>query len=77
MTTVKSRFGAMRRESYFGAVEAAGLGEIRVLRDVDYLEAAGYSLPDGVRETMAREGMKPEDLKGVVRSVTFRAVKRA
>ena len=67
--------GAMRREAYFETVEAAGLGEIRILRDIDYLEAAGYALPDGVREAMEREGIEPRDLEGVVRSVTFRAVK--
>ncbi len=67
--------GALEREAYFAAVEAAGLGGIEVLRDVDFLAAVGDDLPREVADLIERTGVRPADLAGVVRSVTFRAVK--
>ncbi len=67
--------GALEREAYFGAVEAAGLGAVEVLRDVDFLAAIGDDLPREVSELIERTGVRPAELAGIVRSVTFRAVK--
>lgn len=67
--------GAMLRDAYFGAVRAAGLSNIQILRDVDYLAAASLIFSDDLRDRMARAGVRDEDLVGKVRSVTFRAVK--
>lgn len=68
--------GAMQRERYFETVRAAGLEHVEVLRDVDYLASVGEEqLPDEVRELLAGSGLRVEELRGVVRSVTFRALK--
>ncbi len=67
--------GAMERRSYFGAVEAAGLASVEVLKDVDFLEVGGYSISDELREALERGGIGMDDLKGKVRSITFRAIK--
>src|SRR6266545_2343867 len=37
--------GAMRRESYFAALEAAGLRDVEVLKDVDYLQGLLEAAP--------------------------------
>jgi SAM-dependent methyltransferase len=57
--------GALRRESYFGFVGAAGLTDIEVLKDIDYLATAG------LESAFASFG----DVRGKVRSITFRARK--
>ncbi len=68
--------GALRRDRYFATVRAAGLSGVEVLRDDDFLAAVGTSLPEEVQTMIARTGVRPEDLAGTVRSVTFRAWKR-
>ncbi len=67
--------GAMQRDSYFAALGEAGLGEIEVLNDVDFLAATEFALPEEVSVLMERTGVRIEDLAGTVRSVTFRARK--
>ena len=69
--------GALPRERYFDLVRAAGLGTAEVLRDVDYLASLLESVPDDVRALEQRTGVKKEEVLGIVRSVTFRAVKPA
>ena len=69
--------GAMRREEYFALLGAAGLGEVEVLRDVDYLATLVEAAPEEVRELEKRTGVRREEVLGRVRSVTFRAVKPA
>jgi arsenite methyltransferase len=54
--------GALPRESYFDRVREAGLTEIEILKDVDFLEASRD-------ETYGSN----EDVRGKVRSITFRA----
>lgn len=68
--------GAMQREDYFEALKAAGLHDVELLKDVDYLGAMLEAAPQEVRELLARTGVAAEDVLGKVRSVTFRACKR-
>lgn len=67
--------GAMLREDYYAAIEAAGLGQIEVLRDVDGLELLGGEIPPEARSLLSGTGIEPEELRGRVRSLTYRAVK--
>ncbi len=68
--------GALPREDYFAHVAAAGLQEVRILKDVDYLAGVGCdALPGETLRLMAEQGVGVEELAGKVRSVTFRAVK--
>jgi ubiquinone/menaquinone biosynthesis C-methylase UbiE len=53
--------GAARRDDYFRMVEAAGLSEVA---------------PDEANAIVERSGVPREELLGIVRSVTWRAVKR-
>jgi SAM-dependent methyltransferase len=65
--------GAMRREEYFALVGAAGLTQVEVLRDVDYLAGLMEAAPDEVAELEKRTGVDRNQVLGRVRSVTFRA----
>jgi hypothetical protein len=56
-------------------VEAAGLSGIELLKDVDYLAMAAGTLPEEAQALLDRSGVRPEELAGKVRSVTFRAAK--
>ncbi len=67
--------GAMQRESYFGHLAEAGLTEIEIHRDVDYLATVDGLLPDEVSELLDRTGLAVDSIRGVVRSVTYRASK--
>ena len=67
--------GAMQREAYFQALADAGLGELVILEDVDFLAAAAELLPAEVEGRLEESGLTIEDLRGVVRSVTFRATR--
>jgi arsenite methyltransferase len=69
--------GAMERRAYFARVEEAGLRDVAILSDVDYLAAAGYEFSPEVRALLDHQGIRPADLAGIVRSVTFRAVSGA
>jgi SAM-dependent methyltransferase len=68
--------GALERDRYFRALEDAGLSDVEILRDVDFLAAVGDSLPPELEHVAASSGVTRDDLEGVVRSVTFRAYKR-
>jgi arsenite methyltransferase len=67
--------GAMQRSEYLALVAEAGLAGLRILRDLDYLERAGCGLPPGLDAKMRQAGVDPAELAGVVRSITFAAVK--
>jgi SAM-dependent methyltransferase len=69
--------GAMLREEYFAALTAAGLGEIEVLRDVDYVGILAEKMPDELAALSERTGVPLESARGVVRTMTFRARKPA
>jgi len=69
--------GAMPRGEYFAAIEAAGFEPPEILKDVDYVAALGTeALPDSLLGKMREHGMATGDLEGIVRSVTYRAVRR-
>jgi len=67
--------GAMQRKDYFDAVEAAGLGSVAVLKDVDYGASVMKAVPDEAKRLFESSGASSDDVVGIVRSVTFRAVK--
>jgi SAM-dependent methyltransferase len=72
---------AIACETYMGAVRASGFGEVTILRDVAYLEAAGWSTIDDTnkksRALLRRAGVDVEQTKQQVRSITLRAIKPA
>jgi SAM-dependent methyltransferase len=65
--------GAIRREDYLAMLAEAGLGEIEVVKDVDFLATVADSIPKEITAAMDELGLTADDLKGVVRSVTYRA----
>ena len=69
--------GAMLRADYFGRLEAAGLGRVELLKDVDYLAAVAGTLPEEAQALLDRSGVSRAALAGKVRSVTYRATKSA
>ncbi len=69
--------GAMPREDYFAAVRDAGLTEIEILSDTGAVELLGGEIPGEVLEMLETTGTSPDELRGKVRSVTYRAVKPA
>jgi ubiquinone/menaquinone biosynthesis C-methylase UbiE len=64
--------GALTREEYTRAVRLAGLGAVEVLRDFDYLASRPAEEVDAL---LARAGVARGEVEGVVRSLTFRALK--
>ena len=69
--------GALPREEYFGAVRGAGLGELEILSDTDAVKLFGGEVPGEMLEMIERTGTSVDDLRGKVRSVTWRAFKPA
>jgi SAM-dependent methyltransferase len=67
--------GAMLRPGYMALLEAAGLGQVEVLKDVDYLAAIAGAAPEEAERLLGRHGLTLEDVAGKVRSVTYRARK--
>jgi arsenite methyltransferase len=68
--------GATDRKQYLALVEAAGLGEVEVLKDVDYLASLTKVAPEEADAMLAGWGVTRDDLAGSVHSITWRAVKR-
>jgi arsenite methyltransferase len=67
--------GAILRDDYFAMARSAGLDQVEVLKDVDYLEAFANAAPEEAQALLDRAGVKAEDVSGKVRSVTFRATR--
>jgi arsenite methyltransferase len=67
--------GAVDRRDYFALLEAAGLGPIEVLKDVDYMAAIG-GIPEAIQRLLETNGIRTEEVAGKIRSLTFRARKR-
>jgi SAM-dependent methyltransferase len=68
--------GAIRRDDYLAMLSDAGLGEIEVVKDVDFLDIVADSIPEEITVAMDELGLTAADLEGVVRSVTYRARKQ-
>ena len=67
--------GAVDRREYFGLLESAGLGSVKVLKDIDYVAAIG-GVPDEIQALLDRVGIRRENVAGKVHSLTFRARKQ-
>jgi ubiquinone/menaquinone biosynthesis C-methylase UbiE len=68
--------GAERREKYFEMLETAGLGDVEILKDVDFLQLTEKASPAEVISIIEAAGIDRKDVEGIVRSVTYRARKR-
>ncbi len=66
--------GAERRERYFEMLTDAGLGEVEILKDVDFLEMTEKASPAETVSLMEQAGIQTR-VAGIVRSVTYRAKK--
>jgi arsenite methyltransferase len=67
--------GAERKERYFEMLSEAGLGEIEILKDVDFLEMTEKATPAEVVSVLEQTGVERDEVAGIVRSVTYRARK--
>jgi arsenite methyltransferase len=68
--------GASDRGEYVAMIEAAGLGQVEVLKDEDYLASLAKVAPEEADAMLAGWGVTREELQGTVHSITWRAVKR-
>jgi len=67
--------GAEKRESYFQKLADAGLTDLEIIKDVDFLEMTEKAAPAEVLAIMESAGISKDDVTGIVRSVTYRAKK--
>jgi SAM-dependent methyltransferase len=67
--------GAAQRDDYFETLRGAGLDDVVVLTDVDFLAAVDGCVPAEVAELLERCDVDLADLQGKVRSGTYRACK--
>ena len=67
--------GAIQRGGYLAMLTDAGLGDIEIVKDVDFIATVADSLPKEIGTAMDELGLSSDDLKGVVRSITYRARK--
>ena len=67
--------GAEKRESYFQKLADAGLKDLEILKDVDFLQMTEKAAPAEVLAIMDSAGINRDDVMGIVRSVTYRARK--
>jgi arsenite methyltransferase len=68
--------GAADRRDYLAMVEAAGLSEVEVLKDEDYLASLIKVAPEQADAMLASWGVTRDELLGTVHSITWRAVRR-
>jgi SAM-dependent methyltransferase len=67
--------GAEQRETYFQLLSDAGLSDVEILKDVDFLELTAEAAPVEVQAIAATTGITMDEVRGIVRSVTYRATK--
>jgi len=68
--------GASLKSDYLALLKAAGLGDVEIVKDEDYLAALAKVSPEEADRLMAGWGVTRADLEGAVHSITWRAVKR-
>jgi SAM-dependent methyltransferase len=68
--------GAMPRSRYFETMAEAGLTDIEVLHDVDVSSIFDDETLEEAQAKLERAGVDWTSLRGVVHSITYRAVKR-
>lgn len=68
--------GAECRQLYFDELAAAGLGDVEILKDVDFLAMMEKASPAEVISLLEAAGTDRSEVAGIVRSVTYRARKR-
>jgi SAM-dependent methyltransferase len=68
--------GALLRDDYLAMLRDAGFDRVDIVKDSDYLAAAGDIEDDPISGALSRNGLARIDVAGKVRSITFRAVKR-
>ena len=67
--------GAAMRDAYFGMLKDAGLGDIEILKDIDYGAVVIDHERAEAERLAAKAGVSIESLRGTVRSLTYRARK--
>jgi SAM-dependent methyltransferase len=67
--------GAAQRAEYFGLLASAGLSEIEVLKDVDYVGVMAATAPEELNALLGSVRVPLSAVTGKVRSLTFRARK--
>ena len=67
--------GAAMRDAYFGMLTDAGLGDIELVKDIDYGAVVIDHAPAEAQRLATKAGIALEDLMGSIRSLTFRARK--
>lgn len=67
--------GAVQREEYLGTLSDAGFSDIEVLDDVDLVGSFEGSIPEDALDHLDRAKVDVEQLRGVVHSLTIRAVR--
>ena len=67
--------GAEKRASYFQKLADAGLTDLEILKDVDFLEMTEQAAPAEVLAITDSADISRDDVTGMVRSVTYRARK--
>jgi hypothetical protein len=65
----------MLKDRYFETLKSNGLTHVEVLKELDYLSVLAEQGPEEAQALCERNGVKLDDLRGCVKSVTFRATK--
>jgi arsenite methyltransferase len=68
--------GAELRQDYFEMLADAGLADVKILKDLDFLEMTEKASPAEIISLLEAAGIERSEVAGIVRSVTYRATKR-
>jgi len=68
--------GAELRQDYFEMLADAGLADVTILKDLDFLEMTEKASPAEIISLLEASGIERSEVAGIVRSVTYRATKR-
>jgi hypothetical protein len=56
-------------------LRVAGLGNVEILKDIDFLEITDKASPAEILSLLDDAGIDRREVAGIVRSITYRAVK--